>query len=79
MRPGEKLHEQLISTAETARSLRLSGVEAAISRRAILPKLVKLMDRWAAGLARRVRGGGQALFAAPRNGAARRFAQRRAR
>jgi len=45
MRPGEKLHEQLISAAETATPCGAGGVEAAMSAPRGLAEISEIMDR----------------------------------
>jgi O-antigen biosynthesis protein WbqV len=47
MRPGEKLHEQLISATETARPCGDGGVEAAMSAPRGLAEITEIMDRLA--------------------------------
>lgn len=45
MRPGEKLHEQLISASETPQPCGADGVEAALSAPRGLAELAEIMDR----------------------------------
>lgn len=47
MRPGEKLHEQLISTAELAEPFGVQGVEAAMSASRGLAEISEIMERLA--------------------------------